>query len=57
MTEQTAGPAAADENNPYRRLPEAIRVEDTVASHDTTPPPDPDGGRDPERDFMLRYAG
>jgi hypothetical protein len=43
-------------DGPYRRLPEPIRVEDTVAIHDADPPPDPTGGRDPETDFMLRYA-
>lgn len=40
----------------YRRLPAPIRLEDTVATTDTDPVPDPDGGRDPQRDFMLRYA-
>ncbi len=41
----------------YRHLPEPIRLEDTVTSQETEPPPDPVGGREPERDFMLRYAG
>ena len=41
----------------YRHLPPPVRLEDTVAVTDTDPVPDPDGGRDPERDFMLRYAG
>lgn len=40
----------------YRHLPEPIRLEDTVATTDTEPVPDPDGGRDPHRDFMLRNA-
>ena len=41
----------------YRHLPDPVRLEDTVATKDTGPAPDPDSGRDPERDFMLRYAG
>ena len=41
----------------YSRLPEPIDVQDTIASQEAAPSPDPDGGRDPERDFMLRYAG
>ena len=41
----------------YRHLPPPVRLEDTVAVKETDPAPDPEGGRDPERDFMLRYAG
>jgi hypothetical protein len=41
----------------YSRLPDPIETDETIASHEPTPAPDPDGGRDPERDFMLRYAG
>jgi len=41
----------------YTRLPEPIRLADTITSQDTVPVPDPEGGRDSERDFMLRYAG
>jgi hypothetical protein len=41
----------------YRHLPPPVRAEDTVAVKATDPAPDPAGGRDPERDFMLRYAG
>lgn len=40
----------------YRHLPEPVDLEDTVATHETDPPPDPTGGRDTDRDFMLRYA-
>jgi len=41
----------------YRPLPPPVRLEDTVEVKETDPAPDPAGGRDPERDFMLRYAG
>lgn len=34
-----------------------IRPEDMVTSEDVAPPTDPEGGRDTERDFMLRNAG
>lgn len=37
-------------------LPEAVALEDTVAEHDARPVADPQGGRDPERDFLLRHA-
>ena len=40
----------------YRHLPEPVRLEDTVAEHETRPVPDPDGGKDPEQIFFLRYA-
>jgi hypothetical protein len=45
-----------NEKPDYRHLPEPIRLEDTRAELDTRDVPDPDGGRDPERDFFLRYA-
>jgi len=41
----------------FKVLPEHIRLEDTVETHDTRLVPDPDGGRDPDVDFMLRNAG
>jgi hypothetical protein len=40
----------------YRHLPAHLRPDQLVASHPVSPPPDPDGGRDTERDFMLRYG-
>lgn len=47
---------SADPRPDYRRLPEPVDLDDTIATHETDPPPDPEGGRDPERDFMLRYG-
>jgi hypothetical protein len=41
----------------FTRLPEPVRIADTVTSQDVEPPPDPQGGRDTETDFMLRNAG
>lgn len=49
MTEQ-------DVHERYRHLPEPVRLEETITSQETDPAPDPDGGRDPDRDFLLRYA-
>lgn len=47
--------AAASER--FKRLPERIKVEDTVESTSTEPARDPEGGRDTDRDFMIRYGG
>ncbi len=41
----------------YRRLPEPIRLEDTVEVKETVDAPDPNGGRNTDQDFLLRYAG
>jgi hypothetical protein len=41
----------------FKHLPEPVKLEDTVESQETEPARDPDGGRDPERDFMIRYSG
>lgn len=49
--------AAAGAAGRFAKLPERIPLDETTASHPTVAPPDPTMGRDPERDFMLRYAG
>jgi hypothetical protein len=38
-------------------LPEPVKLEDTIASQETEPARDPEGGHDTDRDFMIRYAG
>lgn len=48
---------APDPRTRYRTLPEPVRIADTIESHDPFPAADPTMGRDPEQDFMLRYAG
>lgn len=40
----------------FSRLPEPIRLEDTIEAVDTRSAPDPEGGRDTDRDFMIRYG-
>ena len=34
-----------------------VRPEDMVTTQDAAPPPDPQGGRDTDTEFMLRNAG
>ncbi len=41
----------------FRHLPDRIRLEDTIATEDREPPPDPTFGRNTEQDFVLRNAG
>jgi hypothetical protein len=41
----------------YTALPEGVRLQDTRPTHQSSPPPDPEAGRDTDRDFMLRYSG
>lgn len=48
--------AATDPRERFRHLPEPSPLADTITSADVDPVPDPDGGRDTDRDFMLRYA-
>lgn len=40
----------------FRTLPEPPGPEDLTTTHDVTPGPDPEGGRDAERDWLLRYG-
>ncbi len=49
-------PEEAQVSDRYRHLPEPVHLEDTIATKDPDPAPDPNGGRDPDRDFMLRYG-
>lgn len=41
----------------FTKLPEPVRLEDTVESQETDVARDPEGGRDTDRDFMIRYSG
>jgi hypothetical protein len=50
-------PDALSVRGPYARLPEPTRLDELIESKDDRPAPDPTAGRDPERDFVLRYAG
>ena len=44
------------ENRRFSRLPAPIRLEDTVEAVDTRPVPDPEAGRNTDRDFLIRYG-
>jgi hypothetical protein len=54
--EQAPADQAVDPAARYRHLPEPIDPETTIASHEADPAPDPEGGRNTEHDFMLRYG-
>ncbi|MBO9521203.1 MAG: hypothetical protein J7518_06675 [Nocardioidaceae bacterium] len=41
----------------YTKLPEPVKLEDTVAEHDVRPVPDPEAGRNTEQDFAVKYSG
>jgi len=41
----------------YTHLPERVPPEQLRTVQDVDPAPDPNGGRDTETEFMLRYAG
>ena len=44
-----------DPEQRFRQLPEPVRLEDTVGVHEVAPPLDPEGGRDTDAEFLLRY--
>lgn len=54
MTGMTA--QARPKGNRFSTLPKRIAVEDMVTTSDTDPVPDPEGGRDTNRDFLIRYG-
>jgi hypothetical protein len=45
-----------EQTSRFATLPAPVRLEDTVATHDVSTPPDPEAGRDTDRDFLLRYT-
>ena len=55
--ERDATAEPAPDSQRFKRLPERVRLEDTVESKDTNVARDPEGGRDTDRDFMIRYTG
>ncbi len=56
--ETAPGDAENDPGQPGRftHLPPPVPLEDTIATHETEPAPDPQAGRDTDREFMLRNA-
>lgn len=45
----------AEPETRFSHLPEPIKLADTIATQDPTPLPDPEGGRDTDIEFLLRY--
>jgi len=45
----------AEPESRFRHLPEPVKLEDTVASQEVEPAQDPEGGRDTDVEFLLRY--
>jgi hypothetical protein len=41
----------------FKHLPKRIPADDMVETTETHVARDPEGGRDTDRDFMIRYAG
>jgi hypothetical protein len=39
----------------FKVLPLPVKLEDTIASQEVRDAPDPEAGRDTDRDFLLRY--
>lgn len=54
--EHPVEPVPPDER-PFARLPKRVSLADTIATQDVPPHSYTDPPGDPERDFMLRYAG
>ena len=57
---RTAAPAPAPRRRElpdFTKLPDRVPPEALVTTQPVEAPPDPEGGRDTETDFMLRYAG
>jgi hypothetical protein len=56
--EQATDHSAADQPQERRftHLPERVDPKEMVTGQRVDPPRDPEGGRDTERDFLLRYG-
>ncbi len=52
----SGAPARQGERNRFNRLPARVDTKKTHASHPATAPRDPEGGRDTDRDFIIRYG-
>jgi hypothetical protein len=51
-------PRAVDtSDNPYRHLPEPVRLADTTTGQTASAPADPAGGRNTDQDAALRAGG
>jgi hypothetical protein len=51
-----ASPTPPPDPERFKHLPEPVKPQDMITSQETEPPPDPEGGRNTDTDFMLRYG-
>jgi hypothetical protein len=56
MAEHDKPTSPGPDRERFRHLPEPVDPKDMVAMHETEPPPDPEGGRNTDTDFLLRYG-
>lgn len=56
MSDETALPATGPPEPRFAELPERVDPADYVELVDTTEARDPDGGRDPDTEWMLKHA-
>jgi hypothetical protein len=49
-------PRPAQDPERFKHLPEPINPKDLITGQETEPPPDPEGGRNTDTDFLLRYG-
>lgn len=54
MTGDSDIPGRADPQQDYRSLPQPVRLDDTIATVDPGPVPDPEAGRNAEQHRTLR---
>lgn len=46
----------ANKADRFTTLPPPVKLEDTITSQDMEPVPDPEGGIDTDRAFLIRYG-
>lgn len=54
VQEDELGPGLAVPLDRWRALPARVRVEDQISSVPASDAPDPEGGRNPDNDWLLR---
>ena len=54
VQEEEPGPVVASPPDRWRALPARVRVEDQSSSVPASDAPDPEGGRNPDNDWLLR---
>jgi hypothetical protein len=57
MADAERSRASDRSDNPYRHLPEPVRIADTTTGQTASAPADPEGGRDTDQDAALRAGG